>query len=75
MRVYRQGVLLAIRHVSSSVASESWVTVTLDGPHGAAPGDEWTVGAIPCDYRSGKIDLGDTLTDKRLHQAELTMNE
>ena len=51
------------------------VDVTLDGPHGAEPGDEWTIGAIPCDYRSGKLDLGDTLTEKRMHQAELTMNE
>ncbi len=75
IRVYRDGEMLAQLHVASVVAEASWATLTLDGEHGAAPGDEWSIGAIPLDYRSGKIDHGDTVTDKRLHQAELAMNE
>lgn len=75
LRVYRQGVLISTRHITVAAASVSWVMATLDGAHGAIAGDEWTVGAIPSNYLSGKIDDGDMLSDKRMHQVEITMNE
>lgn len=79
LRVYRVVdevlTLISTRRVTIATVALSWVDVTLDGVHSAEPGDTWSIGAMPLDWQSGKIDFGETLTDKRLHAADLAMNE
>lgn len=67
---------LATRVIRSSVAL-SWVDVTLAVEHGVAAGattlPDWTIGAIPMTWLSGKF--GAVLRDQRLQSADVRMQE
>lgn len=74
LRIYRAGVLISTRRVTSSDASHSWVDVTVDGAHGSQAGDFWSIGAIPMRWISGDIDFGVAIQDKQVRSAELRLD-
>lgn len=75
LRCYRDGEMVLEAPIQSVDAGRSWVVATMAEAHGVLPGDSWTIGAIPIEWRSGKMDGGDLLRDIRLQSVDLTMNE
>ena len=75
LRLYREGVEVFEGVVETVDVNPSWVTITTATAHGGEIGDSWRIGAIGFEWRSGKIDPGDLLSDVRLHSVDLTMNE
>lgn len=73
LRCYREGELLSTRRVTASTVSASWIDVTLDGAHSAAPGDHWTIGAIPFDWESGEMDFDSPIQDLRVMSADIRL--
>jgi hypothetical protein len=66
LQFLRNGTLVSIVRVLSVTVSPSWVEVVVDQAHGAETGDHWIAGAARFEWRSGDVDFGDVLQDKRI---------
>lgn len=73
LRIMRGTTEISSVRVISATTSDSWVDVTCEAAHLAVPGDEWAVGALPMVWKSGELDFGSALQDKRVLSVDVRM--
>lgn len=67
----RDEVILSIGVVQSVAASASWADIRMHKVHGAAVGDDWIAGGLPCDWVSGQQAVGSQMATKRIHSVDV----
>ena len=73
VRVYRRNVLVASATINAASISSSWTDLTLSAAPSALPGDTFTIGAIPLEWRSGALPFTEGLQAVRARSGDIRL--
>jgi len=73
-RTYRAGTLISEVVVDSVTTNgDSWTDILMESDPLSNPGDTFTIGAMPLEWRSGEMDMGSAMQDMRVMNFDIRL--